>query len=178
MYTQCQHTFQFKQLVKLHVASDDPFKEHASLASTYFSILESIVWYIHRFNNHLCFWTAGVNDKIINKCNRLPWEAGWHLRQTAPVLFWAKHSMPGKHLCVYFKWEMLGLQLQKQLGLSARKTAWWWRGNKALHDKDVGAALYIYIWSFSILHNLKWVQTKMPKHLEPHCVFHPIKNGI
>ncbi len=26
VYTHCQHTFQFKQLVKVHVASDDPFK--------------------------------------------------------------------------------------------------------------------------------------------------------
>ncbi len=26
MYTHCQHTFQFKQTVKVHVASEDPFK--------------------------------------------------------------------------------------------------------------------------------------------------------
>ncbi len=27
VYTHCQHTFQFKQLVKVHVALDDPFKQ-------------------------------------------------------------------------------------------------------------------------------------------------------
>ncbi len=26
MYTHCQHTFQFKQLIKVHVALYDPFK--------------------------------------------------------------------------------------------------------------------------------------------------------
>ncbi len=28
VYTHCQHTFQFKQLAKVHVASDDPFKQN------------------------------------------------------------------------------------------------------------------------------------------------------
>ncbi len=28
VYRHCQHTFQFKLLVNLHVASDDPFKTH------------------------------------------------------------------------------------------------------------------------------------------------------
>ncbi len=34
VYTHCQHTFQFKQLVKVHVASDDPFKGITALTVT------------------------------------------------------------------------------------------------------------------------------------------------
>ncbi len=32
VYTHCQHTFQFKQLVKVHVASDEPFNSLCDLA--------------------------------------------------------------------------------------------------------------------------------------------------
>ncbi len=34
MYTHCQHTFQFKQLVKVHVALYDPFKVHLDIIYT------------------------------------------------------------------------------------------------------------------------------------------------
>ncbi len=41
VYTHCQHTFQFKQLVKVHVASDDPFKGLVHFQNKYFMIIYS-----------------------------------------------------------------------------------------------------------------------------------------